>query len=82
MYFPFSTSSTTAAGAAAGSPIAVGGIRANDVLLALIRWKLGAEAEPVVMTSFTPTTDAIESASVDTSDYTLVVIWRTPAVLE
>lgn len=62
-------------GVASGNPIAVPGIRANDVILAIIREKPGEAAAGVAVATFTAADDEIESASVSTTGYDLTVIW-------
>lgn len=79
MFMPFAISSGIASGAAAADPVALSGIRADDVLLSLIQWKVGGGvAAPVVVTDFVVTDGAIESPAVDTSTYKLFAIWTRP----
>lgn len=73
--FPFHRSTAGTVGAAAESPVAVSGIRTGDVLLSIIRWKVGARATPVATATFVVSDGAIESDSVSTDTYYLEVSW-------
>lgn len=64
-----------ATGAAATNGVTVPGIRADDVLLAIIREKAGEVAAGVAVSSFVVTANTITSASVSTEGYRLTVIW-------
>lgn len=66
---------TGALGVAAANPISVPGIRVGDVLLAIIRQKAGEASAGVAVATFTPAADEIESASVSTAGYHLIIIW-------
>ena len=66
---------TGALGVAAANPISVPGIGANDVILAIIRQKAGEASAGVAVASFTAAADEIESASVSTAGYHLIIIW-------
>lgn len=66
---------TGARGVANGSPITVPGIRASDVILAIIRQKAGEACAGVAVATFSASANAIESASVSTAGYNLIVIW-------
>lgn len=64
-----------ALGVANGNPIAVPGIRASDVILAILRQKAGEASAGVPVATFAAAADEIESASVDTSGYHLTILW-------
>ena len=72
---PFAQSSVGAIGADSGNPIAVSGIKADQVLVSIIKWKVGENPASVVVSSFVVTDGAIESASVSTDGYYLHIIW-------
>jgi hypothetical protein len=78
MFLKFAYSSGIASGAAAAASVTLSGIRENDVLLSLVRWKVGAEAAPVAIADFVITDGAIESPTVDTDTYKLFATWRRP----
>ena len=64
-----------AIGAANGAPVSVPGIQANDVLLAIIRTKAGEASAGVAVATFVVTDGVIQSSSVSTAGYHLIVIW-------
>lgn len=72
---PIQQSMVGAHGAAAGSPVTVSGLKANDVILSIVRWKVGEQAAPVDPSTFVVSDGAIESASVSTEGYFLSVVW-------
>lgn len=73
--FPIAHSVGGAIGVAATNPVVVSGIKTGDVLLALIRHKPGETPAPVATATFVVGDGAIESDSVNTNGYKLVVIW-------
>ena len=64
-----------ALGVANGNPISVPGIRAGDVILAIIRQKAGEASAGVAVATFVAAANEIESASVSTAGYKLTIIW-------
>lgn len=62
-------------GAANTVAVSVPGIRADDVILAIIRWKAGEAPAGVAVASFAASDGSILSASVSTVGYYLTVIW-------
>jgi hypothetical protein len=72
---PFHRSTVGTIGAAAASPVAVSGIRTSDVLLSIVKWKVGERAVPVATATFVVADGEIESASVATDTYYLEVSW-------
>lgn len=72
---PFHRSTVGTTGAAAASPVTVPGIAVGDVLLSIVKWKLGERAVPVATATFVVAAGAIESASVATDTYNLEVSW-------
>lgn len=78
MFMPFATGAGWATGAAAAAPVTLSGIKADDILLAVIQWAPGSAAAPVAVADFVVTDDAIESPTVDTDTYKLFAIWTRP----
>jgi cyanate permease len=72
---PFHRSTAGTVGAASGNPIAVSGIAVGDVLLSIVKWKVGERAVPVATATFVVAAGEIESASVSTNGYYLEVSW-------
>lgn len=72
---PFHRSTVGTIGAASANPVAVPGIRTGDVLLSIIRWKVGERATPVATATFVVADGEIESSSVSTDTYYLEVSW-------
>jgi len=62
-------------GKGSGVAISVPGIRANDVILAIIRQKAGEASAGVAVATFAASDGSILSNSVSTDTYHLTVIW-------
>jgi hypothetical protein len=78
MFLPFAYSVGWATGVVATDPIVVSGIKASDIVLAMIKWAPGAAAAAVDPSTFVVTDNAIESATIDTSAHRVCVIWTRP----
>jgi len=78
MFLPFAYSVGWATGVVAADPIVLSGIKASDIVLAMIKWKPGAAAAAVDPSTFVVTDNAIESASVATDTYRVCVLWTRP----
>ena len=72
---PINYSETGATGAADAVAIAVPGIATTNVLLAVIQWAPGEDAEGLDVTDFTVGDDEITAATLDTTDKLLWVVW-------
>jgi hypothetical protein len=72
---PFHRSTVGTVGAEAASPVTVPGIAVGNVLLSIVKWKVGERAVPVATATFVVAANAIESASVATDGYYLEVSW-------
>jgi hypothetical protein len=72
---PFHRSTVGTVGAEAASAVSVSGIRTGDVLLSIVKWKVGERAVPVATDTFVVADGEIESASVATDTYYLEVSW-------
>ena len=73
--FPFNHSTAGATGAGTGVAIPVPGIKAGNVLLAVIKY--GATGAPTGLdpAAFAVSNGSIQSATVSTSGFQLLVIW-------
>lgn len=78
MHIPFYTAKASVRGAEAETAIPVGGIRAVDKLLAVIKHD-AAEGivEGLDPAAFTVADGAIEAATLDTSGFHLALMWAT-----
>lgn len=72
---PIAQSSTNAAGATATTDIPVPGIKAGDVLLAVTKFKYGSAPAAVAVADFTVAAGKITAGTLDTSTYTLGILW-------
>jgi hypothetical protein len=75
---PIRQAETGAVGAGTGVPIAVGGIRTGDVLLAIVRHSGPAAAAGLDPAAFVVSTGSIQSASVSTAGYLLAICYHRP----
>lgn len=64
-----------ATGVTATNPIAVSGIKSTDILLAIVKQKPGTLAAGLNPADFTVADGTLTSATVDTSTFTLGVLW-------
>ena len=74
---PFNHAAVGAIGAATATPIAVSGLRSGQALLAVIRHDATTVAglDPG---AFTVSNGSIQSATLNTSGFKLLVVWATP----
>jgi hypothetical protein len=72
---PINYSEAGATGAADTVAITVSGIASTNVLLAVIQWAPGEDAEGLDLTDFTVGSGTITAATLDTTDKLLWVVW-------
>lgn len=72
---PINYSEVGAVGAADTDPVSVPGIAATNVLLAVIQWAPGEDAEGLDLTDFTVGTGTITAGTIDTTGKLLWVVW-------